>query len=90
MKSKLSALLSVLSPFFVLTVRSSADPTVDSLPPVVVKTVPEAGAKDVPSGITEIKITFSKDMADRSWSLCEPWQGANAAIIDGSLSALVP
>ncbi|HUP79225.1 MAG TPA: Ig-like domain-containing protein, partial [Pirellula sp.] len=37
-------------------------------PPVVVKTVPEAGASDVDPKLTEIKVTFSKDMKDRGWS----------------------
>ena len=40
----------------------------DNFPPVIVKTVPEAGAKDVPPGEYEVRITFSKDMADKSWS----------------------
>jgi RNA polymerase sigma-70 factor (ECF subfamily) len=44
------------------------DVTVDSVPPVVVKTVPEAGATDVDPKLTEIKVTFSKDMQDASWS----------------------
>ncbi len=38
------------------------------MPPVVVKTVPEAGASNVDPKITEIKVTFSKDMADGTWS----------------------
>jgi RNA polymerase sigma-70 factor (ECF subfamily) len=42
--------------------------TLDSVPPVVVKTVPEAGAADVDPKTTEIKVTFSKDMQDESWS----------------------
>jgi RNA polymerase sigma-70 factor (ECF subfamily) len=42
--------------------------TLDSVPPVVVKTVPEAGAGDVDPNTTEIKVTFSKDMQDESWS----------------------
>ena len=42
--------------------------TVATAPPVVVKTVPAAGADDVDSSLTEIKVTFSKDMMDRSWS----------------------
>src|SRR5215468_5648292 len=45
-----------------------ADVTLESVPPVVVKTVPEAGAADVDPKLTEIKITFSKDMKDESWS----------------------
>ncbi len=44
------------------------DVTLESVPPVVVKTVPEAGDNKVDPNITEIKITFSKDMQDRSWS----------------------
>jgi RNA polymerase sigma-70 factor (ECF subfamily) len=44
------------------------DVTLDSVPPVVVKTVPEAGAADVDPKTTEIKVTFSKDMQDESWS----------------------
>jgi RNA polymerase sigma-70 factor (ECF subfamily) len=42
--------------------------TLASAPPVVVRTVPEAGADDVDPQLTEIKVTFSKDMADGSWS----------------------
>jgi hypothetical protein len=42
--------------------------TVATVQPVVVKTVPEAGTIDVDPGLTEIKVTFSKDMHDGSWS----------------------
>ena len=49
---------------------------VDSMAPVVVKTVPEAGTKDVSPGIVEIKVTFSKEMTDQSWSWCDLWQGS--------------
>lgn len=42
--------------------------TLDSVRPVVVRTVPEAGTSDVDSALTEIKITFSKEMQDGSWS----------------------
>jgi len=51
---------------------------IDSMPPVVVKTVPESGATDVAPGVVEIKVTFSKEMADRSWSWCYAWQGSIA------------
>jgi hypothetical protein len=37
-------------------------------PPVVVKALPEAGSDAVDPAITEIKVTYSKDMKDRSWS----------------------
>ena len=44
------------------------DVTLESVPPVVVKTIPEAGAGEVDPKLTEIKVTFSKDMQDGSWS----------------------
>ncbi len=46
----------------------AGDVTLDSVPPVVVKTVPEAGAADVDPKLTAIKVTFSKDMQDGAWS----------------------
>ena len=46
----------------------AGDITLESVPPVVVKTVPEAGTADVDPKLTEIKVTFSKDMQDDSWS----------------------
>lgn len=42
--------------------------TVQNLPPVVVKTSPVAGTEDVDPNVSEIKVTFSKEMADESWS----------------------
>jgi len=44
------------------------DVTLESVPPVVVKAVPEAGTAEVDPKLTEIKVTFSKDMQDGSWS----------------------
>jgi hypothetical protein len=44
------------------------EPTIENALPVVVKTVPMAGAEDVDPKLTEIKVTFSKDMIDDSWS----------------------
>ena len=37
-------------------------------PPVVVKTVPEAGADGVDPELKELRVTFSKKMTDKSWS----------------------
>ena len=42
--------------------------TLDSVPPVVVKTVPKAGTGEVDPKLTEIKVTFSKEMQDGGWS----------------------
>ena len=44
------------------------DVSLASAPPVVVKTVPEAGADGVDPKLDEIKVTFSKEMQDGSWS----------------------
>jgi Bacterial Ig-like domain len=42
---------------------------VESMPPVVVKTVPGAGDTAVDPSLSEIRVTFSKDMmTDRMWS----------------------
>lgn len=44
------------------------DITLDNARPVVVKTVPEAGSDKVDSQLAEIQVTFSKKMADQTWS----------------------
>ena len=44
-------------------------PSLESAPPVVViETVPQSGASDVDPSTTEIKVTYSKEMHDGSWS----------------------
>ena len=55
--------------------------TVESMPPVVVKTVPESGAKDVAPGEMEIKVTYSKPMSDGSWSWSTAWQDSGPEMI---------
>lgn len=42
--------------------------TVATAAPVVVKTIPQAGSTDVDSALAEIRVTFSKDMKDGSFS----------------------
>ncbi len=39
-----------------------------SIPPVVINTVPESGASGVDPATTELRVTFSARMKDRSWS----------------------
>jgi len=53
--------------------------TWESAPPVVIRTVPEAGANNVPPGPTEIRVTFSKEMTDGSWSWCDAWENSTPA-----------
>jgi RNA polymerase sigma-70 factor (ECF subfamily) len=67
MKRVAAVLLAVASAFAVMSARAD-DVTLQSVPPVVVKTIPEAGTGDVDPGLTEIKVTFSKGMQDGSWS----------------------
>jgi hypothetical protein len=60
-----------------LLAQNGTTPTVDSVAPVVVKTFPEAGAKDVAPGVVEIKVTFSKEMSDGSWSWSDAWKSSS-------------
>jgi hypothetical protein len=55
--------------------------TIQSMPPVVVKAVPEAGSMDITPGETEIRVTFSKEMADNSWSWSTAWQDSTPQFI---------
>ena len=55
---------------------------IDNRAPVVVKTVPEAGSKDVAPGVMEIKITFSKEMMDQSWSWATAWENSTPEGVD--------
>ncbi len=56
--------------FFALigTVRADDAVSLSAAPPVVVKAIPQAGSDDVDPSITEIKVTYSKDMTDGTWS----------------------
>lgn len=62
--------------------QNSMAQDIDNFAPVVVKTVPEAGSKDVPPGEFEVKITFSKEMADQSWSWSTAWENSTPESID--------
>ena len=68
------ALVAMIAVVLVYTSTSVCSQTVESMPPVVVKTVPESGAKEVSPGEFEIKVTFSKEMSDGSWSWSTAWQ----------------
>ena len=54
---------------------------IDAIAPVVVKTIPEAGSKDVASGVIEIRVTFSKPMTDQSWSWSTVWKDSAPEMI---------
>jgi RNA polymerase sigma-70 factor (ECF subfamily) len=57
-----------LASFLFTSMGRSQEITLESVPPVVVKTVPEAGVSDVDPNTKEIQVTFSQPMQDGSWS----------------------
>jgi len=57
----------LLGVMFTLSGRAD-DLTVETAQPVIVKTLPQAGAADIDAKTTEIQVTFSKEMMDKSWS----------------------
>ena len=59
----------------------SEDQILAKQPPVVVETFPVSGARDVPPGDTEIRVRFSKDMADQSWSWSTVWEDSTPQTI---------
>ena len=62
----ITLLVVVLAPCIFINQISNAD--TEEMPPVVVKTFPESGAKDVAPSISEVRVTFNKEMMDKSWS----------------------
>jgi len=66
----------VLGALCALATTTGRAQDIDAMAPVVVKTVPEAGSKNVAPGEVIIKITFSKEMTDQSWSWASAWQNS--------------
>jgi hypothetical protein len=70
--SKVYGLCGVVGMAATIYAAGEAPPSVKTLPPVVVKTVPAAGDTQVDAATTkEIRVTFSKKMTDKSWSWVE-------------------
>lgn len=67
---KTISILSLTAITGLLASTALAQISLESAPPVVVKTVPVAGSANVDPGLTEIRVTYSKPMQDRSWSWC--------------------
>src|SRR6266542_4304558 len=61
--------------------------SLESAPPVVVKTFPVAGATGVDPALTEIRVTYSKAMQDGSWSW-STWGQENLPEIAGEIHYL--
>ncbi len=81
MKTKALITTLALGALCQFTPQLSSAQDIDSFAPVVVKTVPEAGSKDVAPGEFEIKITFSKPMRDGSWSWSTAWENSTPDFI---------
>jgi Bacterial Ig-like domain len=73
-------LIGLLCQFASQTSRAQ-DRDIDSMPPVVVKTVPQAGVKNVPPGEFVIKVTFSKKMRDGFWTWSSAWENSTPDFI---------
>jgi len=67
-KIKIKTLVATMVLAFLSWPVFSAKVSLESAPPVVIKTVPVAGATSVDPALTEIKVTFSKAMQDGTWS----------------------
>ena len=67
MKTRRFILLAVAGTFVtIFGYAQQTTPSVANMPPVVVKTVPQSGDTEVDAGLTEILVTFSKDIMDGS------------------------
>jgi hypothetical protein len=80
MKPKISLLILVLGAAMAAPEMRAQD--IDSMPPVVVKTFPEAGSTNVSPSEVELKVVFSKPMADKSWSVVDAWNHSTPAAAD--------
>ncbi|MEK6258921.1 MAG: Ig-like domain-containing protein [Planctomycetota bacterium] len=67
MKSRTAVFVALFVGLIGVSVQAD-DVTLESVPPVVVKTVPEAGTAEVDPKLAAIEVTFSKEMKDESWS----------------------
>jgi hypothetical protein len=65
MKSKLILSLLLTS---AISIALAEEITLDTARPVVIKSVPESGSAAVDPSLTEIRVTFSKDMQPGAWS----------------------
>jgi hypothetical protein len=69
MKSKMASVIMFVLVALVSQVRGD-EITLESARPVVIKSVPEAGADNVDPATTQISVTFSKPMQAGGWSWC--------------------
>jgi len=80
MKTSSSTLIAILV-LGSLTALTGRAQDMDTFAPVVIKTIPEAGSTTVPPGEYEVKVTFSKEMRDGSWSWSTAWEDSTPETI---------
>ena len=80
MKTIALAAMAVTTAWFGPASLTDDEHTVASMPPVVVSTVPAAGSTDVDPSLKEIKVTFSKEMMNGSWSWSTAWENSSPEI----------
>jgi len=72
MKNSIATLLAAATLTAVALAAEDKPLTVQTMPPSVVKTVPQCGDTDVDPALKELHVTFSKDMlTDRMWAICQ-------------------
>jgi hypothetical protein len=68
----MKTLIAVLLAATMLAAADDKPATVQTMPPSVVKTVPQAGDTAVDPALKEVSVTFSKDMkTERMWAICQ-------------------
>ena len=75
MKHAITALIAALTITVLMSVAQAQDVSVEALPPSVIKTAPVCGDTEVDPKLTQLKVTFSKDMMTEqmwSWSMQSP------------------
>jgi hypothetical protein len=71
-----------LVPGFTLSEEPLDRAELDSSLPVVVETSPVSGGHLVVPGLVELRVRFSKEMKDRSWSWSEAWPGSTPEMLE--------
>jgi hypothetical protein len=82
MKTKTLLAIALAGALSQVALQTTHAQSIEAMAPVVVKTVPEAGTKDVAPGVVEIKVTFSKEMSDGSWSWSTAWKDSSPEMVE--------
>jgi Bacterial Ig-like domain len=97
MNSKVICALSIwFAGATLVSVARGEEISLDSARPVVIRSMPEPGNDSVDPALTEIRVTFSKDMQPGSWSWClinkETYPGTSDAprFLDDKRTCVLP